>query len=78
MPVTNCTQESFHFPPSRRRRVEANFNGGEISSDDGALLLPAPVWPALRRSRYLKVLSRTFALAAKALVFIGRIDEIPV
>ena len=37
--MTNCTQESFHFPPCRRRRVEANFNGGEISSDGGALLL---------------------------------------
>ncbi len=37
--MTNCTQESFYFPACRRRRVEANFKGGEISSDGGALLL---------------------------------------
>lgn len=39
LPVTNCTQQSFHFPPCRRRSIEASFDGGEISSDGGALLL---------------------------------------
>ena len=39
MPVTNCTQESFQFPAVNRRRVEANFQGGDITSDGGVLLL---------------------------------------
>jgi len=37
--VTNCTQESFQFPAVNRRRVEANFQGGDITSDGGVLLL---------------------------------------
>jgi hypothetical protein len=37
--VTNCTQESFQFPVCKRRRVEANFQGGDITSDGGVLLL---------------------------------------
>jgi hypothetical protein len=37
--VTNCTQESFQFPVCNRRRVEANFQGGDITSDGGVLLL---------------------------------------
>jgi Transposase DDE domain group 1 len=37
--VTNCTQESFEFPPLKRRQVEANFQGGAITSDGGVLLL---------------------------------------
>jgi len=37
--VTNCTQESFPFPAVNRRRVEANFRGGDITSDGGVLLL---------------------------------------
>jgi hypothetical protein len=37
--VTNCTQESFQFPVCKRRRVETNFQGGEITSDGGVLLL---------------------------------------
>jgi len=37
--VTNCTQESFAFPACKRRRVEANFDGGDITSDGGVLLL---------------------------------------
>jgi hypothetical protein len=39
LPVTNCTQESFQFPACQRRRVEANFQGGDITSDGGVLLL---------------------------------------
>jgi hypothetical protein len=37
--VTNCTQESFQFPACKRRKVEANFQGGDITSDGGVLLL---------------------------------------
>jgi hypothetical protein len=37
--VTNCTQQSFAFPACKRRRVEANFDGGDITSDGGVLLL---------------------------------------
>lgn len=37
--MTNCTQESFAFPGCKRRAVEANFKGGDITSDGGVLLL---------------------------------------
>ena len=37
--MTNCTQEWFEFPRVNRRVVEANFEGGEITSDGGVLLL---------------------------------------
>ncbi|MCA9129858.1 MAG: transposase [Planctomycetales bacterium] len=37
--MTECTQESFAFPPCQRRRVEARFEGGDITSDGGVLLL---------------------------------------
>lgn len=37
--MTNCTQESFDFPACQRRKVEAAFCGGEVSSDGGILLL---------------------------------------
>ena len=37
--MTNCTQESFEFPVCKRRSVAANFEGGDITSDGGVLLL---------------------------------------
>jgi len=37
--VTNCTTEKIEFSPLKRRKVEAEFSGGEITSDAGALLL---------------------------------------
>lgn len=37
--MTECTQESFDFPAVKRRRVEASFDGGDITSDGGVLLL---------------------------------------
>lgn len=37
--MTNCTQEWIKFPACKRRRVEANFRGGDITSDGGVLLL---------------------------------------
>lgn len=37
--MTECTQESFEFPACKRRVVEANFEGGDITTDGGVLLL---------------------------------------
>ena len=37
--MTECTQESCDFPVCKRRRVEATFDGGDITSDAGVLLL---------------------------------------
>ena len=37
--VTDCTSLSFEFPACRKRRVEADFSGGEITSNGGVLLL---------------------------------------
>ncbi len=37
--MTECTQTAFDFPSCKRRRVEARFDGGDITSDGGVLLL---------------------------------------
>ncbi|MFH1081929.1 MAG: IS1380 family transposase [Pseudomonadota bacterium] len=37
--MTNCTTEGIQFPACKRRRVEAGFSGGNVSSDGGVLLL---------------------------------------
>ena len=37
--MTNCNQAAFEFPPVKRRRVQAEFSGGDITSDGGVLLL---------------------------------------
>ncbi len=37
--MTECTQESFEFPVCKRRVVESNFRGGDITSNGGVLLL---------------------------------------
>ena len=37
--VTDCSSLSFEFPACRKRRVEADFSGGEITSNGGVLLL---------------------------------------
>ena len=37
--MTECTQVSFDFPPVKRRRIEARFSGGDITSGGGLLLL---------------------------------------
>ena len=37
--MPNCTQATFHFPSFDRRKIEANFEGGDVSSDGGVLLL---------------------------------------
>jgi hypothetical protein len=37
--VTNCTSETIRFPACRKRRVEAGFDGGDVTSNGGVLLL---------------------------------------
>lgn len=37
--MTQCNLPFFGFPTVRRRRVEVDFGGGEVSSDGGAVLL---------------------------------------
>ena len=37
--MTQCTQSSFEFEPHFRRAVVADFQGGRMTSDAGALLL---------------------------------------
>lgn len=37
--MTECTQGRFAFPAVKRRQVEADFSGGDITSDGGLLLL---------------------------------------
>lgn len=37
--MTNCTRESLSFPALNRRKIEAEFSGGDITSDGGVLLL---------------------------------------
>jgi hypothetical protein len=37
--VTECTQTTWDFPVCKRRGVQASFDGGEITSDGGVLLL---------------------------------------
>jgi hypothetical protein len=39
--VTDCTTTKIEFSSLKRRKVEAEFSGGEITSDGGALLLRA-------------------------------------
>ena len=54
---TECTQKSFGFHQHYQRRVEANFDGGTITSNGGAVLLREVEretrmladWPVLRR-----------------------------
>jgi len=37
--VTQCNKKEIEFPVVKRRKVEASFSGGEVSSDGGVLLL---------------------------------------
>jgi hypothetical protein len=37
--MVNCTQTSFEFPALKRRKVQAEFSVGEITSDGCVLLL---------------------------------------
>lgn len=37
--MTVCIQDTFEFPVANRRRVQASFTGGDVSSDGGLVLL---------------------------------------
>jgi hypothetical protein len=37
--MPDCNSELFHFPSFDRRKIEADFSGGDVSSDGGLLLL---------------------------------------
>ena len=37
--MTNCKQTSIYFPANKSKKVEVNFNGGDVTSDGGVLLL---------------------------------------
>jgi len=37
--MTECIQSSFAFPACKSRKIEADFQGGDITSDGGSLLL---------------------------------------
>ena len=37
--MPNCTQKELSFPSFDRRKIEANFEGGNVTSDGGVLLL---------------------------------------
>ena len=39
LPVTECIQTKLEFPPLKARKVEAEFAGGDVTSDGGVLLL---------------------------------------
>ncbi len=37
--MPDCTQNEFGFPSFDRRKIEASFEGGDVSSDGGMMLL---------------------------------------
>jgi hypothetical protein len=37
--MTKCKRESIYFPAHKGKKVEVNFNGGDVTSDGGVLLL---------------------------------------
>ena len=37
--MTNCIPSSLEFPACKGRKVKVNFEGGEVTSDGGILLL---------------------------------------
>ena len=37
--MTECYQRSFDFPACKSRKVQVDFDGGEVTSDAGALLI---------------------------------------
>ena len=37
--MTDCNTELFDFPSFDRRKIEADFSGGDVSSDGGLMLL---------------------------------------
>ncbi len=41
LPMPNCTPTQIEFPSFKRRKIEAQFSGGAITSDGGVMLLRA-------------------------------------
>ena len=39
LPMTNCIQATFDFPLLKSRRVQAEFSGGDVTTNGGVLLL---------------------------------------
>ena len=39
LPMTNCNPNTLQFPPLKRRKIQAEFSGGDITSDAGVMLL---------------------------------------
>lgn len=37
--MTECYQSSFKFPACKSRKIHVDFNGGEVTSDAGVLLI---------------------------------------
>ena len=37
--MTNCNPNTLQFPPLKRRKIQAEFSGGDITSDAGVMLL---------------------------------------
>ncbi len=38
--MTECREFDFELPGLKGRKIEGNFDGGEVSSDGGLVLLP--------------------------------------
>ena len=49
--TTECTTERLEFERFRRQRVVGRFDGGELGSDGGGLLLWAAVYPQVLSGR---------------------------
>ena len=49
--TTECTTEQLEFGGLRRQRVVGRFDGGELGSDGGGLLLRAAVYPQVLSGR---------------------------
>ena len=49
--TTECTTERLEFERFRRQRVVGRFDGGELGSDGGGLLLRAAVYPQVLSER---------------------------
>ena len=49
--MTDYAQTTRSFPPVKRRQVEVNFQGGDVTSNGGALLLrQADRYPGLNQA----------------------------
>ena len=69
--MTDCTLSRIEFPRCRGRRVTADFGGGDISSNGGALLLAL----ADRRLGLLSGLSRRLVDARRLVASVLAVVE---